>query len=222
MTLRHGVRGYANKLDLLQKAVAGKQVVHLGAVGMAGAPTSERVAALPTSVHAFITRHAARCVGVDIAEEAVRAAAAGGQFDNIICADATTLSRASIPLDQIDVIVAGDIIEHLANPGGLLASCWSWADPQTILALTTPNAVGLPLIARYSLGRVVDGGDHLCSFNVYTLTQLLERSGWQIDELFTCHQAQASPSAAFGFAKRVLASVPQFGGTLFAQARRIA
>jgi hypothetical protein len=53
---------------------------------------------------------ATRCIGIDTNREAVETMARADLFDNRVIADATTLNGNEIPLDRIDVNVAGDIV----------------------------------------------------------------------------------------------------------------
>jgi hypothetical protein len=141
-------------------------------------------------------------------------------FDNIVVGDALSLERSAIPLDHIDVIFAGDIIEHVGEPGRLLRAVNRSADPASTLIVTTPNAFGLPNFVRYCLGLPFEGTDHVCSFNVATLAQLLQRSGWQPHEVWTCYQDAATAHAGFGLARSLLRLFPGVGGTLLMIAKR--
>jgi Methyltransferase domain len=161
MDLQHGIARYASKLALIEELAIGRQVLHLGAVGETGSPVETVLARAPLSFHASLTEVAERCVGVDTNREAVETLTQAGIFDNLISADAASLDRTSIRLDRIDVVVAGDLVEHLSNPGALLDNVAKVADRDTRLVITTPNALGLPSFIRYLRGDVVDGGDHV-------------------------------------------------------------
>ncbi len=166
---------------------------------------------------------AERCVGIDTNREAVEALTRAGIFDNLMFADATTLERDEIPLDRLDVIVAGDIVEHLSSPGEFLDNAARLADPGTLFALTTPNALGLPSFIRYLTGGVVDGGDHVLSFNRYSLDNLLRRHGWIPERWATCYQIQAAErygSITFRLGTWAFRRWPALGGTLLVVSRR--
>jgi SAM-dependent methyltransferase len=213
----HDIRRYASKAALLTEVSAGRTVLHLGAVGETCASPDARAAAAPHSVHALLTSVARACVGVDIDRDAVEVITAAGIFDNIVAADATSIDRSDIPLPSIDVIVASDVIEHLANPGDLLTAARRLAEPHTGLVVTTPNAASLPQFLRYVSGRSIEGDDHKVSFNVYSLTNLLSSAGWAIDWIATCYQrdAPARLGKAFTLAQAALRRAPSLGGTLF-------
>jgi hypothetical protein len=89
--------------------------------------------------------------------------------------------------------------------------------------ITTPNALGLPSFIRYLRGDVVDGGDHVLSFNRYSLENLLRRHRWIPESWATCHQIQAAKRygemrlrlGAWAFRRW-----PSLGGTLLVVSRR--
>jgi 2-polyprenyl-3-methyl-5-hydroxy-6-metoxy-1,4-benzoquinol methylase len=215
--LHEGFSGYESKEDLLVRFAGNKQVLHLGAVGCTEGTTAQKVAAAASSIHAFLSR-ISTCIGVDIDEEAVRALVTGRVFDNLIIADVEKLRRDDIPLQSIDVVVAGDVVEHLSNPGLMLDALRQMSEPSTRLLLTTPNALGLPIFVRYSMGKSVDGHDHTFSFNRFTLENLLKRHGWAVTDMYSCHQARAKELNAaplFWIGRQLFRWIPRLGGTLF-------
>jgi hypothetical protein len=215
------IHEYHSKVDLLQQMARGRQVLHLGAVGETCANTEDRVARARESVHADLTAVAAGCVGVDYDQASVDALTSRGVFNNLLCADVRALKRNQINLPRIDIIVAGDVLEHLSEPGMMLDAAHRLADTNTRLAVTVPNALGLPIFVRNTLGKVVDGEDHVCSFNVHTLTNLLTRHGWTPAAAYTCHQKHAELSWAFRLGRALFRRVPRWGGTLMVVSRRV-
>jgi hypothetical protein len=211
--------GFDGKLALLERHVAGRYVLHLGAVGETCGDTELRVRqAGENSVHAFLTRASRACIGVDYDEPSVTALTERGVFDNLVCADVTKLTRQDVDLPSIDVIVAGDTIEHLSDPGMMLDAARALSDTGSRLLLTTPNALGAAIFVRNLLGRQLEGPDHVCSFNAYSLRNLLERHGWRLDELWTAYQPRAAEfnPRAFRLGRAVYSRFPKLGGTLFA------
>jgi hypothetical protein len=220
--LTQSFAGYSSKEELLLRFVRGRCVLHLGAIGCTSASTAAKIAAAPHSIHSLLSS-VSTCVGVDTDAEGVRALTEAGVFDNLITADVQRLSSNEIPLPTIDVIVAGDVIEHLSNPGSMLDSLYAIGGRETRLIVTTPNALGLPNFLRYSVNRWTDGEDHVCSFNRDSLGNLLRRHGWLVEQMQTCYQAgagQRNMSILFWLGCRVFQWRPRFGGTLFAVARK--
>lgn len=210
--------GFEAKNDLIGHFARGASVLHLGAVGETCEDTEVRVARAPDSLHAYLTGVSAACVGVDHDEPSVRLLTERGIFDNLICADVTKLTRDDIPLPSVDVIVAGDTVEHLAEPGRLFEVARELSDPGTKLVVTTPNSLGLSMFLGNLRGRELEGGDHVCSFNAFTLGNLIERSGYQVEELWACYQPKAAElnPRAFRVGVALFERMPRLGGTLLA------
>jgi glycosyltransferase involved in cell wall biosynthesis/2-polyprenyl-3-methyl-5-hydroxy-6-metoxy-1,4-benzoquinol methylase len=216
-TLR--ITGYADKRSLAVERARGRNVLHLGAVG---SMCRSATVSPSDSLHAHLSQAAANCVGVDNNHAAVTELSEQGHFHNLIDADVAKLSRAGVDLPTIDVIVAGDIIEHLPDPGRALEVLSALSDPGTELVLTTPNALGAAIFLRNLRGRELEGAQHLCSFNVFTLRNLLARYGWVVTTTMTCYQPEARDlnPTAFRLARAVFDRVPKLGGTLFVVASR--
>jgi 2-polyprenyl-3-methyl-5-hydroxy-6-metoxy-1,4-benzoquinol methylase len=145
-----------------------------------------------------------------------------GIFDNLLLADVTKLTRRDIDLPAIDVVFVGDTIEHLAEPGRMLEVVTGLSDPHTQLVLTTPNALGMNLFLKNLRGQEIEGADHVCSFNAYTLANMVERYGWRVEELWTCYQPKAADFNPYTFrlGRAALSRFPRLGGTLFAVCSR--
>jgi len=219
--MTHGIERYGSKSQLLSDLLSGRSVVHLGAIGTTEGTVDEKVAMASSSVHAAVTQMASSCVGVDIDKAAVDALARAGAFSNLIAGDVTRLQRDDIPLETIDVFFAGDIIEHLGNPGSMLSALRAAADPATRFVVTTPNALGAAQFLRYLRGRAIEGNGHLCSFNAYTLSAMLAEHGWQVASMATCYQSNAQAAngrGAFALGRRMFERWPALGGTLLAVA----
>jgi hypothetical protein len=216
------IQGYGSKLRLIQDHAVGRRVLHLGAVGETCEETSVRVARARDSLHAHLTRVSEQCIGIDHDEPSVRVLTETGVFDNLLLADVVTLERSHVPMPAIDLIVAGDTIEHLSEPGRLLSVADKLADDHTKLLITTPNSLGLGMFLGNLRGRELEGYDHVCSFNAFTLSNLIERAGWRIEELWSCHQptAAARTGSIFRLGRAVFERVPRLGGTLLAVCSR--
>lgn len=120
--------------------------------------------------HLHMQFPAAEIIGIDIdAVEAERMAAPGYDIRVMDCQD--------MAFDApFDAIIAGETIEHLADPGAFLRSAGRHLTPEGRLILTTPN----PGAIRYWL-RTVAGNwtsrDHTGWIDARQLETLAERSG---------------------------------------------
>lgn len=85
---------------------------------------------------------------------------------------------------KFDVIIAGDIIEHLSNPGNFLASCGANLAPDGKLVLTTPNCFNLfNLTEKLSKYEPTVNSDHTMYFNYKTLSKLLLKNGYTVESI---------------------------------------
>lgn len=81
-----------------------------------------------------------------------------------------------------DVIFAGDLIEHLSNPGLFLASARAHLKPGGRILITTPNCFNLfNLTEKISKVDPTVNIDHTCYFNFKTLRQLFGKNGFEIE-----------------------------------------
>jgi len=79
-----------------------------------------------------------------------------------------------------DVVVAADLIEHLANPGLFLERCREHLRDGGLLCIVTPNAHSLNTSAKALLGvRAAINPKHTSWYDPTTLKQLLARHGFR-------------------------------------------
>lgn len=103
--------------------------------------------------------------------------------------DAARYRRASaenfdLGEERFDAIFAGDLIEHLPNPGLFLGRTAAHLRAGGRLIVTTPNAFNLfNLTEKLSKREPTVNPDHTCYFNEKTLRQLFAKCGWSVDEV---------------------------------------
>jgi SAM-dependent methyltransferase len=116
--------------------------------------------------------------GIDISEENAGILRANG-FDNIHVQSAESFELS----ERFDTIVAGELIEHLANPGLFLQQAKKHLKPGGRVVLTTPNAFSLLFIAYalFKYPRTCENLQHTCWFCPQTMKELVERSGFKIE-----------------------------------------
>jgi 2-polyprenyl-3-methyl-5-hydroxy-6-metoxy-1,4-benzoquinol methylase len=210
---------FLNRKDEIIHLCAGRDVLHLGCVGFTDAPTEQRNALAGTSLHAAISK-VANTIGIDYNMDAIEYFRISGVFSNVIYGNAEMLDE--VDLDRVfDVVVCGDLIEHLSNPGLMLDGVRRFMKPDAILVVTTPNAFGGPNIVRYATGSFREGGEHVASYNAQNIRQLIKRHGYAVQAVDTCYQTiseELHSGAVFSMGKAILGLVPAFGGTLFVRA----
>lgn len=83
---------------------------------------------------------------------------------------------------EFDVIIAGDIIEHLDNAGIFLDNMYHHLKDNGLLIITTPNAKSLAYLFFKA------NPQHTCWYCKHTLRQALERHKFKIKKIDFCVQ----------------------------------
>lgn len=126
-------------------------------------------------LHAHLRRVARSCIGLDILETDVGALVERGY-------DVRVHDLASKPFDgRFDLVVAGEIIEHLGNPEGFLRNAAAALLPGGRLVVTTPNPYQVHRAVKFFRGEFPDSVDHVTSFTASNMAELASRAGLSID-----------------------------------------
>jgi len=115
--------------------------------------------------------------GIDISAENVETLRKHGLGDvHVQSAESFDLSQ------KFDTIVAGELIEHLSNPGLFLQQARRHLGDQGRLVLTTPNPFSLAYVcyATFKFPKTCQNPEHSCWFCPRTMTELAERSGFKV------------------------------------------
>lgn len=153
----------------------GRRVVHVGFADRGYRGMQERSG---TWLHAHLDRAATSLVGLDLSPDDVAAAVADGYEAHVVdCTDPAAV--AALGLAPAQLVLAGEVIEHLDRPGDLFAALGPLVAPGGLLVVTTPNAYGWLNVAASLLRREINHPDHVCMFTQRTLTALAARHGWR-------------------------------------------
>jgi len=165
---------YRSKLNWIAKYVAGAEVLDLGCV------CHELDIKDPPWLHGFLAERAARVVGVDVLPDAVDELRRRGC--TVVCANVETMDLA----ERFDVVVAGDIIEHLSNTGAFLERVAAHLKPGGVFLVATPNPLNpMRMLRLLTGGRDRANAEHTCWFTGKVLRQLAERYGFErVDESY--------------------------------------
>lgn len=164
---------YRDKADWIPKFTKGKKVLDLGCVRHNLEETEKS-----GWLHGLIQENAKSVLGVDYLEKEVSALRERGY--NIICANVEEMELK----DKFEVIVAGDIIEHLSNPGRFLEKVGEHLAGGGVFVVTTPNPIHfLRFIRVLFTGRADPNPEHAVFFTDKLLGQLAERYGLQVVEV---------------------------------------
>src|SRR6185436_18900590 len=217
----HAPRGfpmvYFFKDAKILELAKGKRVLHIGCVGFADLPTTDRIALANESLHYALSR-VADVTGVDYSRDAIDYFRDHGVFNNVVYGNAEKLEETQLE-GTFDVEVVGDIVEHLSNPGLMFEGLRRVCNERTSIVITTPHSFGLLSFLKHCLGRFVEGNEHVMTFNAQNIENLCARHGFGIVSIDTCYQKHAMTQRMFSAGKLFFNMFPRLGGTLFVVAR---
>jgi 2-polyprenyl-3-methyl-5-hydroxy-6-metoxy-1,4-benzoquinol methylase len=213
-------RGFVMREQFILQRCRGKKVLHLGCIGFQDFPVEERIERFKDHLHCKLM---ACCdvVGVDYSRDVIESVRSVLGDNEVLCLDVEKELSPLLRERKFDVILAGDIIEHLNSPGAFLGELQA-CGPDTELLITTPNAFGLNLALRNFFGVVDDSHEHAYLFSPLVLRNLLLRYGFSDLELYGGMQEAVVKHSSLG----VLAGgflfkrIPRLAGTLCMVARQ--
>jgi 2-polyprenyl-3-methyl-5-hydroxy-6-metoxy-1,4-benzoquinol methylase len=208
---------FVSKEDKIVEVCKGRTVLHLGCVGFADSSPEERILLAERSLHALLTK-IATTKGIDYCREAIDFFSQHDVFNNVLHGNVERLEEMTLE-GKFDVIVAGDILEHLANPGLMLEGIKRFTHGDTLVLITTPHSFGFLNFIRFIRGRFVEGAEHVMTFNSQNIENLCGRLGYEVKSIDTCYQKHATQKPFFEVGRRFYRYFPKFGGTLFVVCR---
>jgi len=167
------------RLDIIMPLIKGKDVLDLGCVNM-----DLKTYDFSNSMHAKIRERCKYLLGIDFLKSDVDWLREHGY--NVICQNVERLNLKR----KFDIVLAGEIIEHLSNPGMFLESLKKCLKSDGTFILTTPNSLSLERSAKFFLsGKMVldRNAGHTVYFTIETLAELLRRHGFKIEKFYYAH-----------------------------------
>lgn len=159
-----------DRLDLLRSLAAGRKVLDVGVVEHFVGNESRH-----GWLHRNLVEVAASCRGVDILADDVETLVAQGY--DVVVHDLTT---APLP-DQFDLVVMGEVIEHLGAPEAFLDNVRQMLRPDGRVVLTTPNPYMLHRAWHSIRGLYPDSVDHVVLLGPGNILELAARSGLTLE-----------------------------------------
>ena len=158
----------ADLTTFIGEFVRGKKVLDIGCMDhTARASSDERW------LHGHVARNAGSVLGLDILESDV--AELRQQGFNMVCDDAITADLG----DTFQTIIAGELIEHIEDPGKFLRNMRKHLTSDGELLLTTPNV----FFALHFIESIFKSpyntwnSQHVAWYCYFTLENLLNRTG---------------------------------------------
>src|SRR5687768_2820046 len=123
------------RLQFIRSVCAGKKVLHLGCTNW---PYTLEAIEANILLHDELGTVASELYGFDYDQEGIDVLISKG-YTNLYRADLEKLDEVDLS-ETFDVIIAGEMIEHLNNPGLFLNGIKRFMNPETQLVVTTVNA----------------------------------------------------------------------------------
>jgi len=168
-----------DRIDELRAIACGRRVIDLGFVDVGWMQSKQ---SRGTWLHDVLARAARELVGIDADASGVERARGAG-YDAFAADVESERGLSALGLEPADVVVAGELLEHLDRPGDFLEAVKTLVAPDGILVLTTPNAHALTNVLGALAGRELVNPDHVAWFSWRTLATLLDRHGWRLERL---------------------------------------
>lgn len=167
-----------DKTHFIMKVIYEKDILHLGA--------TDKGSIIGHVLHKTMMTIAKSVIGLDIDRDGIEKAKKEG-IQNIFYCNVENIGdiKMSSFRKEFDIILAGEIIEHLSNPGLFLENIKGFFSSKTEMIITTPNALCLHrYIYTFFTGYERVHPEHMCYFSYNTLKELLVRHGFIIKETY--------------------------------------
>jgi len=217
------VSGYCSRWEFILKRCEGRTVLHLGCIGETDVSSEDKLEAFAAKrvLHPHLLGVAREVVGVDLDAPTVELIRSHLRVENILIGDAEHLWQVDLPR-TFEVIVCGDLLEHLSCPGSALEGARRFMTAKSELIISVPNSFALLANVRFTLGCFRDGDQHVATFSKFNLLTLLERHHFRVTELYTGYdRPPTSYTQRIKFAVGIpfFKLLPDRGGTLLCVAK---
>jgi len=139
-----------------------------------------------TWMHGFLSKYSKHATGIDIVPDKIEVIKKNGY--DVYCMSAEDFKFKK----KFDVIFAGDVIEHLDNPGLMLRQCRKHLKEEGLLIVTTYNIFNLDYklanIIRFFDNNLEVHPNHTCFYSPTTIKNLLFRNGFKVNKIIFVNQ----------------------------------
>jgi 2-polyprenyl-3-methyl-5-hydroxy-6-metoxy-1,4-benzoquinol methylase len=180
-----------NRQPFLQRLATGKSVLHLGCTG---SPCTEVRIQREESMHMKLLKVSREVYGIDLDPTGIAIMRDKYQVPNLYRGSVERLQDVALDgLQQFDLVLAAEIIEHLSRPGDMIEGIKRFMRADSRLLISTPNPLSLKYFLHAMRGKEVQGPDHTLMLSPQTGTHLFQnRHGFRIARIHSCLEAHAS------------------------------
>ena len=174
------INNYLSRIDFIRSYCGNKYVLHLGC--SSGKYLNDRIER-NNLLHNILNESARELYGIDIDRISLEKMKNILNFDNLYNGDVEHLENLDID-KKFDVIVAGDLLEHLSCPGLMLEGVKKFLNDDGKVVISTNNAFGLHYQLRRWFGFYREHCEHVCFYSPETLVNLFERHKYEVLEMY--------------------------------------
>lgn len=172
-----------DRMNLITEKCSGKKIVHLGCTDHIQLISDKREKGL--WLHDKITSKAKECIGFDINSNAVKYVNDELNINNVFFDDIVSRKNEMICSKKWDMIIVGEILEHVNNPVDFLNKIKKmYSGVIEKILITVPNALKLENYIFAEQGYECINSDHRYWFTPYTISKVLYESQIEIEELY--------------------------------------
>ncbi|HEY7052602.1 MAG TPA: methyltransferase domain-containing protein [Mycobacterium sp.] len=170
----------ASRIGVVRHYANGKKVLDLGCVSH---NFSVRSGGKARWLHAHVVEAAAECVGADYDLAGVKEMNAAGY--DVVHVDIEGDLTPIIERGPFDVVIAGELIEHLPAPQRLLSAAREVLRPKGKLVITTPNPYALHRVRAGMRGVTWENVDHVQYLFPSGIAEMADRTGMELTRFGT-------------------------------------
>jgi len=163
------------RVGFMSSRCRGKRVLDIGCLDETALEKRETEEWL----HRRIGAVAQKVIGIDLSDRLPSEGLVTGPNSRILKGDGT---NPDIACEEVDIIIAGEFIEHIPNPLDFLSTMRA-RYPGREMLLSTPNGTSFANALLGNIGREAQHRDHLMTSTYKTLNTLCRRAGcrdWDI------------------------------------------
>jgi len=165
----------------------GKNVIHLGAAQ--GSDDNDldlfrKNISSEKYIHRVVSTVSRKAIGIDYNPFFIEEMKKSG-FTNIFYGDIEKEETLEIKDFEPDVILLGEILEHLSNPGNAIKNILKkLATDKTTVLITIPNGLTFSNFIFALLGKESHDPDHSLLFTPRIISNLLNKNGAKVSDIF--------------------------------------
>jgi SAM-dependent methyltransferase len=173
-----------DRVTFIKEQCKGKKVLHLGCTNF---PYTAESLKNNDLLHHSLAEISDELFGFDFDQDGLDILSRSGT-NNLYLADLEKLDEVSLH-ETFDVIIAGEMVEHLSNVGLFLRGIKRFMHSKTKLIITTINAYGGLRVVLYALrgkGGIVEPvhPDHVAYYSYSTLNLVIKRENLVVEEFY--------------------------------------